>query len=690
MARITNDQGITLDLLPGQNLVTEQAVPWLADDELPAEYSYPIDAPLNDNNKRFVQFGYRPDAAIPRYSLPVMVELEGVAYRRCTFVYRVSGGKLNGYLKIDSAEVYDKIRKLTLLEALPDVISLGDGIVSGTQTTLATRMGQIVNMPPGEFPCTFFPIRNEGFLEDNFDSNKLVGFVRQSFVNVWSSTGFKTDTATQSGFLVVPQFYLSWVLSRIMALAGYQIESDWLADPEVQRLVVVNMTAMNVQTGTSILTNPTLVFGHKVTAGMHLPDMSVSEFLKAIKGRFGLSITFNANSRICYIKQFRKAVQDQTPVDLTQYQNGEYGTEQPDGRGYTVAEALDETDELNKNAKGELLKPNQAVIGIGEQLVQLKCGTCQMAYETSPLTGKGKWFVPTVRQPGNIIDSSYSVSANYLDEKGKRRNPIGLKLLLYRGMTTDSKNQGYPLGTNDVRDGKQQTAGNMALTFTGRYGAWRNELRAYFFFRNNTQKIVQDLLVPVTLLSQMKLHEKVALSLEDYIRRSYLISKLQAESPGIDGKAIVKLEVLTLPSGIDQPADVDDPFVWVAMSQTEVYSEGPVLPPGPARTFQQKAVTLTLTFWTDSGKTTPYAANNLPVNIRVKKTFNPGGEYAPQPAYLETVTTYLASGQSMTLTEELYTQRRRHIQRFDLGPLLVEDYVAAFQLDPGEGYNIIS
>ena len=63
MIAITNDSGLSLDLMPSQNLVTEQAVAWLSDEELPREFSYPIDAPLNENNRRFVSQGYRPDSA---------------------------------------------------------------------------------------------------------------------------------------------------------------------------------------------------------------------------------------------------------------------------------------------------------------------------------------------------------------------------------------------------------------------------------------------------------------------------------------------------------------------------------------------------------------------------------------------------------------------------------------------------
>ncbi|WP_461044900.1 hypothetical protein, partial [Spirosoma harenae] len=161
MIAIINDLGESLQLDPEQKLVTQQAVAWTSDDELPAEFSYPIEAPLTEANKRFVAHGYRPDSAQPRYQITVNVQMEGVLYRRCTFSYRINEGKLSGYLKIDASEFYDRIRKLTLLEALPDIVMVGDGLASNPPTDLQSRLKAIASLAPGQFPFTLFPIRNQ-------------------------------------------------------------------------------------------------------------------------------------------------------------------------------------------------------------------------------------------------------------------------------------------------------------------------------------------------------------------------------------------------------------------------------------------------------------------------------------------------------------------------------------------------
>lgn len=680
MIAITNDAGLTLNLTAGQNLVTEQAVAWLSDDELPGEFSYPIDAPLNENNRRFVSQGYRPDSALPITELPVTATLNGVLYRRCTFSFRLNAGKLSGFLKIDSSEFYDKIRKLTLLEALNVPVGLGDGAQSNPPIAAQPRLKQIAGFAPGQFPFTFFPIRNEAMLEESFDDSKLAGFVRKAYVNSWEkladgSFGFKSD-------LLCPQFYLSYVLEQIITrLAGYRIESDWLASEEIQALTIMNLTAMR----TTPRDLGEIFGGMYLVPGLFLPDMSVSDFLKAIKARFGLVFQYRANERVCRITQFRRSVAAGPAIDLTEFQSGDYSTNERGNKGYTVSDFIDEGDELYKDAQGKTISLPTQVTGKGEQAVTLKVGTCQLSYEKSPLSENASWFVPTLRQAGNVLEPKFKLSDRYLNQDGNRPNGIGLKLLSYRGMSQDSVGNAYPLATPDVRDGRQVIVGTDSLTLGGRNGAWRRYLRAYYYFRDQTQLISQPLLLPVSILSALRLDRTVQLSLEDHIRRSYLISKLQAEAPGIDGKAIVRLEVLSLPSGIEQAGDVDDPLVWVELIQVSA-GTGSYENRDKGTNGGYAANSLTVKMWADANRSQPAIVTNLPVAVRVKRTYRTiaGTVYGPPPTpYLEFLNTYLANG-ATTLVEPKFL-----IDQYLLTNTTADNYAQTASLDPGEGYTIL-
>jgi hypothetical protein len=206
--------------------------------------------------------------------LEVNVRMEGVLYRRCVLEYKVNEGEGDGFLNIDAGEVWNKLRNLGLPDAMPAALSLG----SSALIPLGKRMRDIALLPAGQFTCTFFPIRNEAFFEAELDATKVLGFVRQPYVNAcglvidvgWQ---FKTDSATVKGYPVSPQFYLCWVLEQIFARAGYQVEGDWFSAPETQRLVVLNQTAIPVvRLGLENLAS------HVAVPGQHLPKISVGDF----------------------------------------------------------------------------------------------------------------------------------------------------------------------------------------------------------------------------------------------------------------------------------------------------------------------------------------------------------------------------------------------------------------------------
>lgn len=684
MNSITNiATGQLLDLPANQPLTIEQAAGWLSDDELPGAFSYPISAPLTPANERFLQYGYRPDAAKPSMDIPVIVQLQGVLYRRCTFSYRLQDGEIDGYLKIDAGEVYDQLKQLSLLQALSTPINLGNPI----GVTLEQRMNTVAALPPGASPFTFFPIRNELMLETELDA-AIVPYTRQAYVNVWTPTGFRIDSGTAAatrGFLVVPQFYLSWVLTTLFSSVGYRITGDWIGNPEVQRLVIFNQTAM--RTTTSLIGGGfgSLLHGYTLTPGMHLPDMSVSDFLKAIRTRLGLTYSFNANDKTVSIRRFSDVVAHARPQNLTPYQLAKYGIDAPDGKGFTVLDYIDETDELFKDKiTGAVIKPAALVIGAGGNPIQLKCGTTQLIYEPSPLGGStARWFVPTVRQPGNVIDPYYAKSDRALqlnpgETVAVRKYNVGLKLLSYRGMTQDSGGHSYPLGTPDVRDGMQNVIGTEGCALTGAGGLWTTCLRSYYYFRDNTRKVTANAQLPAAQVSSLKLDETIQFSLDGQARVSFLPTKLSAETAGVSGKLMTKLELLTLPVGLGQAPAVADPLVWIELVQTTTDANTPL--PNGGGTRLGKATKLEVNVWADRAKTRHAVAQNLTVNIRRKTTAVNVNKIT---TYSEPVVIYPVSG-SYALLEAALLSYTDLSAGFTANSLTI-----VCQLDPGAGYNIL-
>ncbi|OIN57621.1 hypothetical protein [Arsenicibacter rosenii] len=608
MIEIRNAEGLSLQLPAGQSITVEQASGWLAGDELPGSFSYPISAPLNENNERFLKYAYRPASTRPVMELPVNVQLQGVLYRKCLFAYRINEGKIDGYLKIDAGEVWPQLRDKQIGDVLPEYLHLGDGIFSGSYISLKDRLKQIAQMPPGTYPFTFFPIKNDLQIEEAFTADKLSGFVRTGYLNGWSGSDFRVDTGSVFGHLISPQLYLWYVFEQIMLAAGYRLAGDFFAEPEVQRLTILNLTAMHQASGFNALA------GNLMYPKLHLPDLSVSDFLKAVKARYGLIYSFNSTDKICTVRRYadiwknRRAIQD-----WREFQLAGYGIEEPSGKGFTLEEYIDPADELFKmpDPQGNLRPgiPKTYVLGKGGEPVSLQVGTTQMTYIPAPYSTSARWMVPVVRQPGTILDPAYKQSDRYIEDNNIQ-NAVGLRLLSYRGLVDDSQGGRYPLGTSDVRNGRQEVIGQVAPRMSGTYGGWNTGLKLYYDFLDKNRKVTVDLLIPAQRLSGLQLHEPLMCSFNGQ-NVSLLPGQVRAEAPGSSGKLTTELEAYTVPDGADIPRITPDPLVYVELIQTVLESRTGVIG------IVHEIRSLTVKVWKDAARSQPVSAGQLPLSVNI-------------------------------------------------------------------------
>lgn len=681
MIAITNEAGLSLKLDADQGLTLERSAGWLQDEVLPGAKSYPIEFPIKPN-EAFLQSGYRPDSARPFMEFAVTVKLANVLYRRCLLSYKVTNGKGSGYLKIDGGEVFSKLKKLTLQDVLTDEVVL----TSFSLDPLQLKLKKIAAMAPGDFPLTFFPIRNEAFFEEGL-KGKITGVVQQPYVNAWGQLpgggyGFLLDSESVKGYPISPQFYLTWVLKRIFAWAGYRITGDWIGDAEIKMLVILNQTAISRKSPGLLTPNVT----SSAIAGQHVPKMSVGDFLMDIRKEFGLLFDFDGNLQTVTIRSFKQILR--TPArDLSKYIAGNYDIDGPSGVGYSLKEGIDSQDELFKDEDGNAIPGATFTIGgsPGSDRTEVTLPVCATQYVYEPAPMGGYWMVPLLRQAGNALDFYYQLSDRYPDKpkKGETspqlKNDIGLRLVSYRGMVQSSNGSLYPLGTPDVRDGRQVKISQKGTRLGGNNGLWRSDLSVFYYFRDQTRPVTIPLDLPVALAASLKFYEPIGLRLSGQAMRTYLIDKLQAQSPGSSGIMECKLFALTLPDGLDQPLPVDAPIIWL-----ELIISNETFQPG---LYGYRS--LTVKCWADAARSQVAIVSNLAINIRNKWRHEKPSNVAIGPIvldYNEFVTTYYATGTTAVLESNLLTN---YVIRDSNGESLNEYKYNTLSLDPGDDYLII-
>ncbi|MFD1143047.1 hypothetical protein ACFQ4C_18110 [Larkinella insperata] len=667
MIQIRNQQGEYLHLSPGQRLTIEQASTLLIDDEkTPGSFSYPIRFPLDDHNQRFLGYAYRPDVLNVKMELPVQVNLQGHLYRRCTMRYRISDMVGDGYLVIDSGEVADRLKKTTLAELLPAEMPFGMNLPFVRQE-LGTWMQYYASQAPGLEPFTFFPIRADGFMDDikEFNSEKMPGYVQRFYLNSFGRSGFRTDSPGNYGLHAVPQFYLVYILKQIMAGLGYQLEGDWIEDPETQRLVVMNNTAMvaNIKTGAV----------YKVNPGLSVPEMTAGDFLKAVCQRFGLIVLYDANSSCARIRTFTSILKSNI-VDLSTYQLQGYSVEGAEQQGYSVRDFIDEKDRLFANTR---VTPK--IVGTGKTDVQLRAGAPKMIREANEFINGGIWRTPYTGDPGNLLDIIYNGSSRYLKD-GKRPNLPSLRFVSYRGMQPDFVGNLYPQALSDGLDSLLARVGP-ATEFDGQFGLWEQRLKRYYFFRNNSRKITANLLLPVSELSRLKLDERVGLRLESNILAGYLIQKLTFEA-GSSSQVKVRLEMQTLPplpESTDSLGYVEEETaLWIRL---EIQEGAATSVDTGSSTTTQTVAQIVVYFFKDRAATIPANVTGQPINFYIETTSQIGG-------YTSNVLTATVTGNGSAVAfKDVITYRHTTDNRS--GEVL-EDETVTYSLELGPGYNPLS
>jgi hypothetical protein len=152
----------------------------------------------------------------------------------------------------------------------------------------------------------FYPVINKSFTWDNYGS-EVMNYMGYSGGTVnFSQRGSDNYDANT----IVPFPYLSYVLKRIEIYTGWRFEGDILNDPNFKKITLENSTAIDwakymqgrlIVLGSGIAPTPRATVEFNLQD--HVPDVTISAFLLALRNRLGWYYDVDPKNKVVRVQQ---------------------------------------------------------------------------------------------------------------------------------------------------------------------------------------------------------------------------------------------------------------------------------------------------------------------------------------------------------------------------------------------------
>jgi len=149
------------------------------------------------------------------------------------------------------------------------------------------------------------------------------------YVNDYTGGAYTTDSPK------VPMIFLKWLLQKIGEITNLSISGDFVEDPAMQRLFLLNMYAIN---GASAITYTN-----------HLPDISLISFFFELRKMFCLRYDFDVINRTLKMSYLKTTLKADCKIDLT-YQSSPSNERRVDKQSrLEISSTFDPNDALFKS-----------------------------------------------------------------------------------------------------------------------------------------------------------------------------------------------------------------------------------------------------------------------------------------------------------------------------------------------------
>jgi hypothetical protein len=382
---------------------------------------------------------------------------------------------------------------------------------------------------------TFFPVKNPDFYSDK-------NATYNGYINYYSGGKFVGNSLDGAGFFaynICPFLYLQFVLKAAFNASGLNIAGNILSDADFKKIVIYNNYALDnmlyTQTGTLQGNN----WMTKIKYKNHVPDISVGEFLKAVRSTFFLAYMISNENAEVNVKTLEEIITSSDYEDWTNIASPDTDEETSETDGYILQPQLDDSDDAadevmpdvssftikepvntvadlpttgNENNDLRLVKNlnhyykvsqyldttaspntlnwrwdyysenlNKFTIGNGKEKLEFLSGVVNTKKITSASAPDKNWIIPYAKQTGSS------------PEYGLGQNPYTLRFLLYQGLQpgkeTDNSPITYPLGTPYERDYDENVIGDLRLSIEGDNGIYNKFAKKWLSFLSTARPI---------------------------------------------------------------------------------------------------------------------------------------------------------------------------------------------------------
>jgi hypothetical protein len=499
-----------LDLLPGAMLEMEQENPFLQfSNDMLGEYSLPIEVQATPKNMRLLGYPGTMEVRISNAGIDAVVYNNGIPELRGKIkiekptidMNNMANGRISLYFLAGASSFWQDIK-----DARMRSIDLGgtrtfdwDGYTfSGTG--FWNHVDLVMHATPGYgtsgYDYAFFPVKNTNWGGTAYDSD-LMNRTEHIGGGIFHASTNITNSFVRANRLC-PFPYLIYIMQKACEHVGWTITGDIFEDEDFLKVVMLSYREIDwayekkVSGDWEVIPKDTIEFD----LADHLPDITISKFLIALKNRFGWRYEFDRLSKVIRIKELvdlgtiaakdytsksnprvAKQISQQTKVyALKNSFANELGAGAPDFSALTLVGGVDELTDLPAAAEALL---HQVYLVRAENNYYICRQNEAEAYYWELYTwniydyepeGSNEEITTEATTVGVEAYDAYLDLIPRADNAGAANRPNedgtwGIDLCFNHGVKNNKAAEPYPYGSSHIYDSNFNQVAEWALTF---------------------------------------------------------------------------------------------------------------------------------------------------------------------------------------------------------------------------------